>query len=178
MIVYKITNKINGKVYIGQTIKTLQRRWAVHKSCKRTSSLTSALKKYGHKNFTIEIIANCLDVNYLDQLETYLISAHNSVYPNGYNLLASGNVSSQRGRKPWNKGKKPTLEALRNQSLSHIGQPAWNKKQVFCIETGEIFESLKMASIAMNLQSSKICLVLKGIRKHTKGYTFSYFKGT
>jgi group I intron endonuclease len=174
MIVYKITNKINGKIYIGQTIKTLQRRWAVHKSCKRTSPLTSAFKKYGIENFTIEVIANCLDVSFLDKLETYLIAAHNSVYPSGYNLLANGNASNQRGKTPWNKGKKPTAKALRNQSLSHIGQTAWNKKAVICNETGQVFESLKQAAIVMKLQSSKICLVLKGIRRHTRGYTFKY----
>jgi len=131
MVIYKITNKINGKIYIGQTIAKLQHRWAVHKASKRKSPLTSAFKSYGVENFIIEPIASCLDVSFLDELEIKLIEAHDCLYPKGYNLLKGGNVSQHRGRKPWNKGKKASPQAIANQSKSHIGQVAWNKREIY-----------------------------------------------
>ncbi len=177
MTIYKITNLINGKIYIGQTIKTLQRRFAVHKSCKRNSILTSAFKCYGKENFCIEPVISCLDVAALDDLEIKAIEQFNSLKPNGYNQLKGGNVSQQRGRTPWNKGKKASKKAIANQSKSHLGQVAWNKTVIYCVETGEKFESLKDAATKLNLQSARICDVLKGNRRHTKKLTFKYLGG-
>jgi group I intron endonuclease len=57
--IYKITNKINGKVYIGQSIN-IERRWKEHISDKRKNSLIHlAIEKYGEKNFNFEIIEEC-----------------------------------------------------------------------------------------------------------------------
>ena len=59
MIIYKITNKINGKIYIGQTIQTLNARMRQHLSPPKShtiSAIDAALKKYSINSFTIEII--------------------------------------------------------------------------------------------------------------------------
>jgi len=56
-IVYLITNQINGKVYVGQTIRPLEFRYAQHKSEARRGrryALYNAIQKYGLQNFTIQ----------------------------------------------------------------------------------------------------------------------------
>jgi len=56
-IVYLITNQINGKVYVGQTIRPLEFRYAQHKSEARRGrryALYNAIRKYGLQNFTIQ----------------------------------------------------------------------------------------------------------------------------
>ena len=61
--IYKITNKINGKVYIGLTTTSIEQRWRGHinesKKCDR--HLYASMRKYGIENFNIEIFMNnCL----------------------------------------------------------------------------------------------------------------------
>ena len=96
MIIYKITNNINGKIYIGQTIETLYKRWNRHcsDSNKNTMAITRAIKKYGKENFSIQKICDCSDQNQLDNSEKYYISFFNSRLPNGYNILEGGNGGS------------------------------------------------------------------------------------
>ena len=53
-IIYKITNRINGKVYIGQTRMSLNVRWWHHCNRKDCPALHHAIKKYGAENFTVE----------------------------------------------------------------------------------------------------------------------------
>lgn len=95
MIIYKITNKINGKVYIGQTIRTLETRWKEHvlNSFKHKTSmcLHDSIRKYGAENFTIEQIDVASTRDELDKKEIYWIKYYNSLSPNGYNLETGGN---------------------------------------------------------------------------------------
>lgn len=97
MIVYKITNKINGKCYIGQTIRTLEERFNRHKkdalSNKLDTHFARALRKYGPDNFYAEIIEEVDNQELLTKREYYWINFYNSV-KNGYNetnsMLKSG----------------------------------------------------------------------------------------
>ena len=87
--IYKITNKINNKIYIGQSID-IERRWWEHKHDDNHNSLIHlAIKKYGEKNFTFEIIEEC-NQNQLDEREQYWIKTYNS-FEEGYNLTRGGN---------------------------------------------------------------------------------------
>lgn len=103
MIIYKITNKINGKIYIGQTIQSLKSRWFDH--CKPSSGcicLRNAIQKYGKENFTVEQIDIACDRNELDLKEQYWIKYYDSMNRDkGYNLLSGGNhsVFSEETRK-------------------------------------------------------------------------------
>ncbi len=142
MLIYKITNLVTGKVYVGQTVMTLKRRWAVHRSAKRTCPLNSSIKKHGAHQFVIEPLCSALKVEYLNELEILLIAENNSLYPNGYNLSTGGHPT--RGVKAWNKGRKATQEECLNQSLAHKGQTPWNKG----LETPEAVRAKQSAAKA------------------------------
>lgn len=124
MIIYKITNTITGKIYIGQTTMSLKRRWAVHKAAKRTSPLTSSLKKHGAGSFTIEEINRATSLEELAKLEVFYIKSLNSLYPAGYNLSSGG--PSNKGCRAWNKGLKG-LKAPK--SAFKKGHKPWNAGQ-------------------------------------------------
>ena len=87
--IYKITNLINNKCYIGQSIH-IERRWKEHLA--KTSHsiyLQYAFAKYGIENFSFEVIEECA-VTELDEKEKYWIQYYNSFGDNGYNLTAGG----------------------------------------------------------------------------------------
>lgn len=90
MIIYKVTNKINEKIYIGQTVQKLNERINAHKSSAKNDcqySFHKAIRKYGFNNFEWEILEKYItDKNHLDKLELYYIKRYNSLTPNGYNM--------------------------------------------------------------------------------------------
>ena len=94
--IYKITNKINNKCYIGQSVN-LESRIKSHKSMLKhhnedNNLLNKATKKYGYENFEIEIIKYCKE-NELDFYEKYYINFYNSYKrKNGYNIELGGST--------------------------------------------------------------------------------------
>jgi len=93
MIIYIAENKINGKKYIGQTIKSLEERKRRHIYLSNYNPKTyfqKALKKYGSNNFTFKIIEECVDISQLNEREQYWIKEYNTLSPNGYNLNTGG----------------------------------------------------------------------------------------
>ena len=94
--IYKITNLINNKCYIGQTTKSIEERWNQHKNDafrkKRYTynyPLYRAFRKYGFENFSFEVIEKC-KISELNDKEIYWINFYNS-YHNGYNQTLGGN---------------------------------------------------------------------------------------
>lgn len=96
--IYKITNNINGKVYVGQS-NDIHRRWNQHSSeyeQNRWSDkpLYKAFSKYGLQNFTFSILEEC-SLEDLDKREEYWIKKLNSlVHHNGYNIRSGGEGNS------------------------------------------------------------------------------------
>jgi group I intron endonuclease len=91
MLIYRITNKVNDKRYIGQTIQSLQRRFNQH--CKGKSVLSSAIRKYGKDNFIVEELAIAKSLEELNGLEKQYIIENNCIAPLGYNLQKGGNTA-------------------------------------------------------------------------------------
>lgn len=89
--IYKITNLINGKVYIGQSID-IKRRWQDHRNKKywrkRDYVLYRAFYKYGIENFSFEVL-ECCGMSDLDEREIFYIQKYNSFYK-GYNMTTGG----------------------------------------------------------------------------------------
>lgn len=89
--IYKITNKINGKIYVGMTYRTVQERWKEHlNDCKRRRNenrpLYNAINKYGAENFVIEVIE---ETEKPEEREKYWIEELGS-FKYGYNATLGG----------------------------------------------------------------------------------------
>ena len=93
MQVYLISNKIDGKQYIGQTTKTLEARWYDHTQVRKNPSckyLYSAIQKHGVENFELKTLVIVGTKWEMDLYECGLIKAFNTKAPNGYNLTDGG----------------------------------------------------------------------------------------
>ena len=88
--IYIIKNRINTKVYIGQSVDAAQRfiKHCKKSSIKNNSLIDYAIQKYGANNFWFEILEKQVE-NY-NEREKYWIQYYNSLSPNGYNLMSGG----------------------------------------------------------------------------------------
>lgn len=101
--VYKITNKINGKSYIGQTCKSGAVRFKEHLRAANRSNpkgmcaiLPSAIRKYGKEAFSFEELAVAFDMLSLDLAEQELIRTYGTLVPAGYNVDLGGRHGQRR----------------------------------------------------------------------------------
>lgn len=128
MLIYKITHKIYGTSYIGQTTKTLKSRWTSHVSAalkgKRTFKLHHAIRKYGPEAFEIEEVCTCLNIEELNQTEILCIDIFNTVVPSGYNMTLGGEGTRGHRGGPRGKGsRKPlSLETRNKIGNAHRGR--------------------------------------------------------
>ena len=134
--IYRITNKVNGKTYIGQ-----------HKYRNLNDSymgsgklLKLAKKKHGIENFTKTILEFGIpNVDLANDWEQMYILFERAKGKAEYNIADGG-----RGGNPWNKGKKMPEELVKKNSDSHKGQIPWNKGKHHSEETKrKISESKK-----------------------------------
>jgi group I intron endonuclease len=140
LIIYKVTNLVNGKVYIGKTIKTLKDRKAKHiADAKRGSNILfhRAMRKNGISNFFFEVFSHCLSKEEMKQKEIETIKIMHSKNPDGYNLTDGGegtigfnitNETREKHRKAMignkiNLGREPTTETRIKLSLAKKGRP-------------------------------------------------------
>lgn len=92
MIIYRITNRVNGKRYYGQTTYSLEKRWREHLSKLSTNHpLYTSMRKYGVENFDIEQVAMAASQEDLDLLEQqYIFKSRTYLRAFGYNLDLGG----------------------------------------------------------------------------------------
>ena len=95
--IYKITNLVNDKIYIGQTRQPYEQRFIQHKSHARTGcsnhKVARAFRKYGDENFIVELVEEC-DLNELDAREKYWIAFYQSTKDDyGYNISDGGQTA-------------------------------------------------------------------------------------
>lgn len=125
--IYKITNKINNKCYIGQSVN-LESRIKSHKSMLKHHNedndlLNKATKKYGYENFEIEIIKYCKE-NELDFFEKYYINFYNSYKrKNGYNIELGGSTHKHLSEEQINR-----MKNSKKGKLTGIDNPFYGKK--------------------------------------------------
>lgn len=92
MIIYKITNRLNGKVYIGQTRYSLEHRMAQHfrrADAGDNTHLYQAIRKYGRDAFEFCILCRAYSKDELNRLETFYIQQYDSI-KTGYNMVDGG----------------------------------------------------------------------------------------
>ena len=88
MVVYKLTNTDNGKIYVGQTRFTVEKRFKEH--ARAESFIGDAIRKYGEEQFMIEVLETCETREEAYELEIFFIAKFNCMAPNGYNLTKGG----------------------------------------------------------------------------------------
>lgn len=107
--VYKITNKVNNKSYVGSSTR-VEKRWQQHKNDafnpnneKYNYPLYCAFRKYGIENFSFEILKDDFSsIEEMQAFEAYQILHCNSLTPNGYNQTdktSSNSISSENSQK-------------------------------------------------------------------------------
>lgn len=206
MVIYKATNKANGKIYIGQTARTLQERMAEHLR-HHTTAFDKALQKYGADGFVVEQIDTAETLDELNQKEAYWIRFYGCVLPNGYNMCDGGGNTqgyhhSEESKRKMSKskatiyigadnpfhGKKHTEESKQKMSAARKGMAHLTEEQVAKIrlshhtskvrnvETDEVFCSIKEAAERYGLKDTHITRVCKGKRKTTGGFHWEYVK--
>lgn len=203
MIIYTFKNKVNGKVYVGQTCRTFKERMGEHLRHKDTT-LGKALAKYGIDNFEYKIIDEAETIEELNEKEIFWIKKLNSMAPNGYNLCEGGDntlgythreeskkkMSSLRkgsfkgednpffGKKHTSITKQRMREAWTEERKEQLRLMVKTRKQhtvkVRNVDTGEVFDSVKKAAEKYNLKDTHISRVCKGKRKTTGGFKWEY----
>jgi group I intron endonuclease len=191
-IVYLVINEINGKSYIGQTVRGLQQRWRDHLSTalRRTSHFAAAIRKYGESAFSIGVVGRATTKEKLDEIERNQIAALESNNPYfGYNLTLGGSGSAGYKKSPeaiektaaWHRGRKRSMEQRMRLSNSQKGIPKkftddtlkalsnrltdYNKDRVLTEETRQKM-SIAHKGIKMSKETRrKISLANKGKKK-------------
>ena len=125
MYVYKITNLINHKIYIGIT-NNYKKRWSNHR-CGNSSNMIigKAIKKYGVDNFHFEILYEGLTLDEANEMEIKLIKDFNSLTPNGYNISIGGGVIPHEGKKGANNNNAALTQEEAQYILDHRDQPMY-----------------------------------------------------
>jgi group I intron endonuclease len=176
--IYKITNLINNKCYIGQT-NNIPRRWSEHKSAlnrnlHHNEHLQKSWLRYGERNFKFEVLEYC-SLEELNTLEEFYVSKFNS-YKRGYNRTVGadgkGKAMSQEAREKIRKAKLGTK--MDEKVKEHLRKIRANPVKATNKKTGEelIFSSGSYASRVLKIRG--IGHVLTGKRMSAGGYYFEY----
>jgi len=127
VFVYLVTNTKNGKKYVGQTVRSLERRWIQHKSLSRNGQtyFSKAIKKHGPDSFAIAPLAQADTIEQLNLMEQLWIEELNTTDPKvGYNTTTGGGQArhtdaSRRALSEARKGYKAPLESRIRMADAH-----------------------------------------------------------
>jgi len=170
--IYKITNQLNQKVYIGQTIQKLEQRFKQHCGDSRCRRIANSIQKHGIENFTIELIETCKTRDECNRKEIHWIIFYNSTDPKvGYNISLGGLTCerSEEYRKNISLAKQSTKNPM-------YGKPSTRRIKIICNETNKIFNSMHDAANYYDLSVTKICAVVNGRRKTHGKLSFSKYQ--
>lgn len=183
--VYKVTNTINGKVYVGITNQTFKVRWYKHCSDSLRGSefpLHNAIRKYGVDNFTIELLEICDTLEQLKEREKFwIIELQSKVDKNGYNLTDGGDGTFGK------KLSEETKDKIRQKALGRVvseevkdnlrkRSPFRKEVKMFDLQGNYIqtFESCTSAAKFVNGKANHIADVARGKANKAYNYKWSY----
>jgi len=170
-IIYRITNLINGKCYIGQTKEKnpLKRIRSHFNKYPKPHPLRNSIKCHGKENFKWDILVTAFDKKGLDDLEILLIKENRSLLPNGYNIQLGGNGPGKmtqatkdkisKSNKEWNKnnvaynkGRKFTKEHCENLSKVRKGFTSMARREAQKIS----IEKVSMPVRAIHIETGEV----------------------
>lgn len=169
MIIYKATNKINNKIYIGQTIQDFKVRRRQHEnSYLYPSSVGSrgifsrAINKYGKENFEWEVIDRADSLEELNEKEEYWIDKCNSLKEGGwgYNIKKGGDNHKHAERTKKLIGLAQVGE--KNHMYGKVGKLSPSSRPVKDMQTNKVYSSATECAEDLGLTISKICAVCRG----------------
>lgn len=123
MLIYLATNKINGMQYVGATTRdTLAPRIREHiryaeRKTRTRGSFANAIRKYGRKNISFDVLERVSDLNFLGACEKKWISKLNTMHPSGYNIKTGGMPKEMPSV---SRNKSYTVEGVRYESLMSL----------------------------------------------------------
>lgn len=158
-LVYKITCRVNNKIYIGQTTEKIEKRWSRHigYQLKIDDHLHRAMRKYGVENFFIEVIDKAPNQEELNKLELYYIINLNADYNiNKTGLKCGGNtLSNHPDLEKISKKLSNSKKGSKNPNSSRVS--ALNIKTNECLSFNSIVECIDKLSIPRHDIVSKRC---------------------
>lgn len=189
-ILYEHQNKINGRRYIGITNNKTKRWYGKGKHYEGCPYFFAAIQKYGWDNFEHNVLIYDLTREEASRLEKHYIKTFKTCDKAfGYNLAEGGvNAPTMLGKHH----SEETRQKMREKALgrmipdeqrrSHskwmsenfIGNRNPKSRAVRCINTGEVFETQRMAAQEKGVLQSKISLCCQGKRSHTHGLMWEY----
>ena len=195
-LIYKITNTLNGKCYVGQTTRTPEERFVEHKRC-QTSNIGREIRKYGVENFTVEVLEECEIRELLNEREIFWIAELDCMWPRGYNNATGGQGNrertpesvakmSRKGMHHSDASRKQIALSLTDDKNPQYGKPlsdetkarlsaaTKNKRQVICVETGEVFESMTAAARAKQSKVQDISRACNNPNRTAGGFHWRY----
>lgn len=199
-MIYKVENLINGKIYIGKTIRTLNERKLEHinRMSHRKSYFHNALKKYGPSAFRWQIVEKDKDELELNVLEQHYIQYYKTKYPNGYNLTSGGEgvigyVMTRRHRenlsksmmgeknhrfgKPLSKKHKRKISEANKGKSKNKGKAPWNKGIKMKSSTPEVLEKRRKSTCKQFILISPEGIKIKwkmGLKQFCERHNISY----
>lgn len=181
-IIYKITNLVNGKIYIGSTRQRLSKRWCGHKYDAKYVThgglLYKAMNKYGFSNFKIEEIFNVFDVNNLELIEKeFIITYRSNDDKFGYNIhdpvVGNGEILSIVNKREWQ-----IPEKRKRRIENMIKKSKYRNKAIVSVnvESGLVthYESIHQA-MRSGFAASSICNSLKRACLTGQKHVWFYF---
>lgn len=198
--IYMHKNKINNKVYIGQTIQKPEDRWKKGKGYKNNDYFCNAIQKYGWDNFEHLILEQSDEWTQeeCNNKEKYYIQLYNAtdrkygynINPGGYHSIspkaAPALLEWMKNHPEFNQARVTDLlkwqkehpeEMLQLRRINAKKASDARKRKVKCVETNIVYESASEAARRVpKTTQSKICMVCRGQRKTCGGYHWEYVK--
>ena len=199
MWIYKITNSINNKVYIGQSVRPIEQRFHRHiqdaESGRLDTHLARAIRKYGKENFIIEEVEKIEDPKELTEREKYWINYYNS-YDEGYNASLGGDghqkydyekivdfyLSHENSLldtcKHFGIYDQVVYTALASKNINYKNLPKKSRgkqkrKKILCVELNKIFNSMKEIDEFLGKSAHpNVRRCLNGVTKKAYNYTW------
>ena len=182
MLIYKITNDVNDKVYIGQTTMTLNKRVHLYedeyKFSSRSRPIISAMRKYGFEKFHFDVLKdNIKTKEELDSFEIKYIKKFNSADKKfGYNVELGGNSVGKHSEETKSKISQAQI-GNKNHMYGKRGSENATSKAIIDLTTGIIYESAMITAEKLGLNFSHICAVSRRTRGSTGGRVFRFVHG-
>lgn len=181
--IYKITNVLDGKSYVGQTKRDVLVRFESH--CKSNTLIGRAIKKYGRENFSLAPIAFCFSPESAYFVEIALILKNKTMHPDGYNLILEwyasgfgvgnkGKIRSAESRLKYSEARKKYIGSMTPEQRAKLsttkGKPAWNKGQRGVIKRGphsaETRAKISAANKGLKRTSEQLVRISEGHKGH------------